>query len=895
MSVRSLLPLLAPKSVAVIGASDRQGSVGHALATNLCNSTFQGDVYLINPKRDKVLDRKAYKSIGDLPAAPDLAVVCTPASTVHDVIKSCGEKGVKSAIVLSAGFRESGPEGKAAEKKLVEIARHYNMRIIGPNCLGVISPGIGLNASFTSSIPGEGRVAFISQSGALGTAALDLAKTQDIGLSYFVSVGNMADVDFADLIDFFGQDAKTRAILLYIESITDARSFISAARAFTRTKPIIACKSGRFAASASAASSHTGAMIGADDVHEAAFRRAGIVRVKEFEEIFDCAALLEHTATPRGERLAIITNAGGPGVMATDALIAANGSLAELSAKTVEALNKVLPPCWSHNNPVDVLGDADDKRYVDALDLVMADDGVDAMLVILTPQAMTDPKAVAQAVVKASAKAGKPVLAAWMGGDVVAAGARILTEANIPCYPSPERAIRGFMHLVNYGRNIRTLYETPQPVPEDMVLSTNRQGIYVRALLSQADTMLSEIDSKELLDSYGIPIARAVKAGFADEAAKFAEMIGYPVAVKLLSPDISHKSDAGGVALHLTDAASVKAAFERMTKSAREQFPKATILGVNVQPMVSHTDAVEMIVGAKKDPVFGSVVMVGMGGVTAEVLDDHVLGLPPLTEKICRRMLSSLQGWPLLNGFRGRPKVNVDALIDVLIRFSYLVADSPNLKEFDINPLIVSPTGAVALDARAKLDNASPVPDDRYSHLAIRPYPAEYDGKVKLADGTRLRLRPIRPSDEPIWMDMLRACSPETLRARFFATIKGPNHEMATRYCFTDYDREIAVVALTETQPVKMIGVGRLAADADRHEGEFALLVIDEWQGKRVGSHITRFCLQVARQWGLRHISAETLIENKRMAATMREFNFQISTDRKEGLIHGVLELKGQA
>lgn len=891
MSVRSLVPILNPKSVAVIGASDRPGSVGNALAENLTTGDFKGDVHLVNAKRDTVLDRPAFKRVTDLPGAVDLAVICTPAPTVAGVLRDCAEHGVRGAIVLSAGFREAGGDGLAAERKLLEIARAKGMRLIGPNCLGVIVPRLGLNASFTHSMPGDGQIAFISQSGALGTAALDLARTKEIGLSAFVSVGNMLDTDFADLIDYFGQDARTRAIMLYIESIMDARSFISAARAFTRTKPIIACKSGRFAQSAAAAASHTGAMIGADDVHDAAFRRAGIERVLKFEEMFDCASLLEHTAAARGERLAIVTNAGGPGVMATDHLIDQKGILAELSPKTIAALDQKLPVCWSHSNPVDVLGDADSKRYTDAIQVVLSDDGVDALLVILTPQAMTDPTEVARGVAEAAKKSRKPVLAAWMGGGAVAEGIGILQGKDVPTYPSPERAIRGFMHLVNYGRNIRTLYETPQPVPEDMVLSKNRQGVYARALISQPNATLSEVDSKELLEAYGIPIARAVAAGSADEAARYAEVLGYPVAVKLLSPQITHKSDVGGVALHLSDAASVKAAYDRMTRSAAEQFPEADILGVSVQPMISTRDAVEMIVGSKKDPVFGSVVMVGMGGVTAEVLHDRVLGLPPLTEALARRMLHQLQGWPLLSGFRGRAGVDVDALIDVLIRFSYLVADAPNLKEFDINPLIVSPSGAVALDARAMLDDASPTPDDRYSHLAIRPYPAEYDGFVKLPDGARLRLRPIRPSDEPMWQQMIHECSPETLRARFFAAIKGPTHEMATRYCFTDYDREIAIVALTDTQPQKMIGVGRLSADADRHEGEYALLIIDGWQGKRVGSHITRFCLQVARQWGLRHVRAETLLENTRMAATLREFGFKTHADREEGVVWADLDL----
>jgi len=891
VSVRTLTPLLRPRSVAVVGASDRAGSVGRAIAGHLIDGSFKGAVHFVNPKRERVLDRPCVARVGDLPEAVDLAVLCTPASTIEPILSDCGARGVRGAIVLSAGFRETGPAGLAHEQRLVQIARSHNMRIIGPNCLGLITPGIGLNASFTRTVPGPGRIAFISQSGAVGTAALDLAASKGIGLSCFISVGNMADVDFADLIDYFGQDDTTRAILLYIESITDARAFISAARAFTRTKPIIACKSGRFAQSAAAAASHTGAMIGADDVHDAAFRRAGIERVLKFEEMFDCATLLERSAKPRGERLAIVTNAGGPGVMATDHLIDQKGVLAELSPATVAALDARLPACWSRQNPVDVLGDADAQRYTDAIALVLQDDNVDALLVILTPQAMTDPTAVAQGVADAAQQSGKPIVTAWMGGETVAPGVAVLQQHDVPAYPSPERAIRGFMHLVNYGRNIRVLYETPKPVPDDMVFSKDRQGVYVKALLNQPNTTLSEVDAKELLDAYGIPTARAITAVSADEAARHAEHIGYPVALKLLSPQITHKSDTGGVALHLPDAQSVKAAYERITQRAAEAHPDATILGVTVQPMVQTADAVEMIVGSKRDPVFGAMVMAGLGGVTAEVLNDHVLGLPPLTDALARNMLRGLQGWPLLNGFRGRAKVDTDALIDVLIRFSYLVADAPNIVEFDINPLIVTPSGAIALDARAVLDDAPTSPDQRYAHLAIRPYPAEFDDFVTLPGGTTLRLRPIRPSDEGAWHKMLEACSPQTLRARFFATIKGPTHDMATRYCFTDYDREVAIVALTDDEPARMIGVGRLSADPDRTEGEYALLIVDAWQGRRVGSHITRFCLQVARQWGLRRVTAETLLENTRMTATLREFGFQVHTDRDEGVVRTELAL----
>ncbi len=903
MPIETLDRIFRPRTVAVVGASDNLVSVGYAALRNMLRGFSElsgGQVFPVNPKRDTVQGVRAYASLAAVAeaagGAPDLVVVCTPSPTVPAIVKEAGELGTRGMVVISAGFREAGAEGLVLETKMLEVARQFpGMRIVGPNCLGVIVPGIGLDASFAATAPNAGRVAFISQSGALGTSVLDWASAKGIGLSHFVSVGNMADVQFADLIDYFGQDPSVSAILLYVESIRDARAFVSACRAFTRTKPIIAYKAGRFARSAAAAQSHTGAMMGADDVHDAAFRRCGIERVYSIDDLFDCAELLAHHSVPKRGRLAIVTNAGGPGVMASDALLSVDGQLADLSAGTIETLNGKLPPFWSHGNPVDVLGDAPAERYGEALKVVLGDENADAVLVILTPQSMTDPTACAQAVIDAVKETGspKPVLTAWLGGRSVEQGRALLSASGLPTYPSPERAIRGFMHLVSYARNIVNLYETPLPAPPDVLFNADRGGRITDAILSHKGQLLSEVDAKTLLDAYSIPVARAARATSANEAARHAGKIGYPVAMKILSNDITHKSDVGGVKLNLADEASVREAFETMMTKVKALFPHADIDGVTVQPMVKMPDSIELILGTNKDPVFGSVVLLGIGGTTAEIMKDKVLGLPPLTEALARQMLRSLRSYPLLTGYRGKPAVDMDALVETIIRFSYMVADSPNLKEFDINPLLVGPTGVMALDARAITDSGPVNADVRYSHLAIRPYPAQFMDEVRLADGTHVTLRAIKSSDEPLWRDMLTRCSPETIRARYFQVIKEFTHEMAARHCFVDYDRELAIVAITNDAQGngQMIGVTRLVADPDRTEAEFALFVEDAWQGHRIGSLLTGYGLQVAREWGLKKLTAQTMRENRRMTATLEEHGFTTREDQDEGMVFAEISL----
>ncbi|MEQ9409488.1 MAG: GNAT family N-acetyltransferase [Fuerstiella sp.] len=907
MPIHNLDKIFAPHRIAVIGASDRRTSVGYSVLRNLIGTGFEGVVYPVNNKREAVQGIPAYADIASLPHCPDLAIVCTPAQSVPEIVRECGRAGVGGMIILSAGFRETGAEGADLQDQILAAKQEYDLRIIGPNCLGIIAPHRSLNASFAASMPAAGRVALISQSGALCTSILDWAKKENIGFSHFVSVGNMLDVGVADLIDYFAIDPQTESIILYVESITGARAFLSAARAFTRTKPIVAYKSGRFEQSAKAAASHTGAMAGADDVYDAAFRRAGIERTFEIDELFDTAELLARHAPPRGPRLAIITNAGGPGVIATDALIARHGVLAELSSEVISQLGACLPACWSGGNPVDILGDATAGRFTDALRPVLSDDHVDAVLVILTPQAMTDPEGIAKAVGEVAKNSRKPVIATWMGGASVESGIEILQAAGVASYPSPEHAVRAFMHLVSYGRNHELLYETPQEVPVDLPTETvgadgssvssspglwqpPRVGLVSRFLRHRSfrgQVLLSEQDSKSILSRYGIPTTQTLTATSARMAVRQAGELGYPVVLKVLSPDITHKTDVGGVLLNLRHDEDVRRGYEEIVGNAKRLVPAAQVTGVTVQPMFDRDHGVELILGAKQDATFGAVILVGTGGTAAECFGDRALGLPPLNERLAYRMLESLRSWPLLEGYRGRPGVNLQQLIRTLIHFSYLVAESPEIQEFDINPLVVTPDEVMALDARAVVDHDAAERSVRpYEHLAIRPYPEQYVRPSRLKDGRPILLRPIRPEDEPMWRAMADACSDDSIRSRFRFLLRRATHALAARFCFIDYDREMAIVAeIKEHGERKIIGVGRLVAEPDHETAEFAALVADPWQECGLGSILTNYCAGIAFSWGLKRIVAETDWDNRRMLATFRRHGFE-ETKRTDGIVH---------
>ncbi len=879
MDAHRLDRIFKPKRIAVIGVTINPNSVGGKVLGNLVGGGFTGVVYPVNPQHEAVLGIHCFPDVESLPKTPDLAVICTPPDQVPRLVRACGDAGIFGLIIMSSGFREIGAAGRALEEQIrVEASRFDGMRILGPNCLGFIVPGSSLNVSFASGMPRPGNIAFISQSGALCTSVLDWALEGKIGFSNFVSIGNTLDVGFGDLIDYFGEDETTKSIILYVESLQHARKFMTAARAFARTKPIIAYKAGRFPESAAAAASHTGAMASEDAVYDAAFQRAGLARVFDLGDIFDCAELIGRNKYPRGPNLGIVTNAGGPGVSATDTLIASGGVLAKLSETTMGKLNESLPASWSHGNPVDVLGDANSKRIEKVTQIMLEDPGVNAVLVILTPQAMTNPTATAKAIGKLAATTRKPLLAAWLGGQSMRESIPILIDSGIAAYRIPEDAIRAFMTLVDYQRNLEALYETPKDVP--LELPIDRSELRERFFAEHAGSadVLTEDASKSLIEVYGIPTTRPFPAKTSGEAAKTADRIGYPVVLKINSPDITHKTDIGGVVLDLEGTEMVRAAFDRIMASATSRRPDARISGVTVQRMVKIRDTVEMILGIKKDPVFGTVMMVGMGGTGAELFADRALGFPPLNERLAKRMLESLKMWPLLNGYRGRPPVNIAKLTEVLIRLSYLAAEYPEIIELDINPLLVTAQEVIALDARIILDRSLVGKKlEPYSHLALRPYPEKYVRQIDLPGGARVTLRPIKPEDEPLWMDLLASCSKESIYSRFRYFFHWQSHEVATRYCHIDYDREIAIVAeITESNKRKLLGVGRLIADPDHEEVEYAVLVADAWQKKELGSILTDFCLEIAGKWNLKRIVAQTTTDNSRMISVFKKRGFEI-------------------
>jgi acetyltransferase len=879
MDVHHLDHIFNPRRIALVGVTQNPNSVGGKVLGNLVGGGFNGVVYPVNPSHEAVLGIPCYADVAHLPRVPELAIICSPAEQVPAQVAACGEAGIRGLIIMSAGFKETGEAGRSLERRIcAERSRFDGMRILGPNCLGVIVPRLNLNASFAPAGPRNGSIAFISQSGALCASVLDWAVEGKIGFSHFVSIGNALDVDFGDLIDYFGEDEHTRSIILYIESIAQAKAFMTAARAFARQKPIIAFKAGRFPASAEVAASHTGALASEDAVYDAAFQRTGIARVSDLGDVFDCAELIGRGKIPTGPRLGIVTNAGGPGVIASDALIAQQGSLATLAPETLAQLEEALPPAWSHGNPVDVLGDANSKRIEKAVQIVLADKGVDAALVIVTPQAMTNPTAAARVLGKLAQQSRKLVLAAWLGGRAMREGLPILADAGIAAYATPEQAVRSFMTLVAYARNLETLYETPKDVaiqfPYDRAEARRR---FVATHLG-AGHVLAEDVSKELLASYGIAVTTPIHAASASEAVSIARQIGYPVVLKVRSPDVTHKTEVGGVALDLASAEMVAAAYHHVTRRLRERRPDARLDGVTVQKMIRSRDAVELILGVKKDPVFGTVIMAGMGGVGAELLRDRSLGFPPLNERLARRMLESLRLWPLLAGYRDRQPANVAELIEVLIRLSYLAADYPEITELDINPLLCTPGDVVALDARVVVDGALVgVEAEPYAHLALRPYPEGLVRRATLADGTAVTLRPIKPEDEPLWLAMLGSCSKETIYSRFRYLFNWATHEVATRFCYIDYAREIAIVAeIGEGERRRLVGVGRLIADPGQERGEYAVLVVDAWQGKALGGLLTDYCLEIARGWKLKRVVAQTTTDNHPMIAVFERRAFAV-------------------
>jgi acetyltransferase len=894
MNIHNLDPIFNPQRIALIGVTTNPNSVSGKVLINLVSGGFRGVVYPVNSDHEAVMGIPCYPNIKSLPKIPDLGIICSPAEKVAGIVRECGEMGIPGLIIISAGFRETGEEGEKMETDIRDLVKEYQgMRIIGPNCLGVIVPSLKLNASFAATMPMPGNIAFISQSGALCTSVLDWAMEGKIGFSQFVSIGNSLDVEFGDLIDYFGEDENTHCIILYIESITNARKFMTAARAFARKKPIIVYKAGRFPESAQVAASHTGAMASEDAVYDAAFQRAGLARVYEIGDIFSVAELIGRNKFPRGPHLGIITNAGGPGVMATDALIALNGVLSELSEETLAKLNENLPAFWSHGNPVDVLGDARAKRVAKATQIVLEDQNTDAVLVILTPQAMTNPNATAKEISTLASTYNKPILAAWLGGKSMHEADDILVEAGIPSYKTPEQAIRAFMTLVSYSRNLEILYETPKDVPVEFTVDRIRLRSEFEQIIRKNEPILSEGTSKTILESYGISTTKTYKAVSAKEAVTIAQNIGFPVVLKIDSPDITHKSDVGGVMLNIADDVQVTKAFKQITEVVALRQPSARINGVTVQRMYSAKDAVELILGIKKDKIFGTVLMVGMGGITAELFGDKALGFPPLNESLARRMLESLKIYPLLKGYRGSNPKNIDQLIQVLIRLSYLAADYPEILELDINPLLVTPEEAIVLDGRIIIDQKTMRQESHpYAHLALQPYPEKLVKPFKLKDGTNLLLRPIKPEDEPLWLAMIGRCSKDSLYSRFRYFFHWQSHEVATRFCYNDYDREIAIVAeLNKGNSKKILGVGRLIADPDHESVEYAILIEDAWQKKDLGNLLTDYCMEIAGSWNLKRFIAQTTTDNKRMISVFRKRGFDIQINAQDSTVDVTKEL----
>jgi acetyltransferase len=894
----ALESLFAPHSVAVVGATDREGSVGRTVIHNLLHGGYKGRVYSINPHRKELFGKPSYSSIGDVPEPLDLVIIVTPAATVPAIVAECVKTKSKGIVVISAGFKEKGPEGLALEQQIRSTLRGTDTRLIGPNCLGLMNPSISLNATFAQDIVRPGNVAFLSQSGALLTAILDWSLVEHVGFSAIVSTGSMLDVGWGDLISFFGEDSKTESILIYMESINDARDFLSAAREVAFSKPIIVIKAGRSEAASRAAASHTGALTGSDEVYDAAFRRVGVLRVQNISDIFHMAEALSRQPRPHGPRLMILTNAGGPGVLATDALIATGGQLASLSDASHQALDAILPPHWSRANPIDILGDADPERYARALEVVMQDPNCDGLLAILAPQGMIDPAHVAERLKPYARGSGKPLLASWMGGQAVAKGVKALNAAGIPTFSYPDTAARVFNSMWRYTYHLRGLYETPFLADDLAGLRTRREK--ANALMdhaaSQHRTLLTELESKQILEAYGIPTVPTRFAPDEQTAVLLAQEIGFPAVLKLHSETISHKTEVDGVKLSLSSPEQVRQAFQAIRSSVTAKKGKEAFLGVTVQPMI-RLQGYELILGSSVDSQFGPVILFGSGGQLVEVYRDRALALPPLNTTLAQRLMEQTRIYTALQGVRGRAAVDLKALETLLVRFSQLVMEQPRIREIDINPLLASSLGLLALDARIVLFG-SDVLDDALPRPAIRPYPMQYTSRWTLKNGEEIDIRPIRPEDEPLMVQFHQTLSDSSVYLRFFhmqrldARIA---HERLIRKCFVDYDREIALVADRidpQTAKHELLGVGRLTRQRNPRDAEMGILVTDRYQGAGLGTALLGRLIDVARQENIHRVIAHILSENQAMLRLARHFHFTLTRDEDPTALLAILDLQ---
>ncbi len=882
--------MLNPKTVAAIGASEKDGSVGQALMKNLLLGKDQRKIYPVNPKRENVMGLKCYPNIAKIPEHVDLAVIATPAKTVPRIVEECAIAGVDGVIIISAGFREIGPEGAKLEEEIKQIASKYDIRILGPNCVGLLRPQINLNATFLRDNPNAGQIAFISQSGALGSATLNWAIRAGIGFSMFASLGSTLDIDYGDMIDYLGEDAHTRSIILYMEGVGNAKKFMSAARGFARTKPIIVIKAGKFAAGAKAASSHTGAMAGDYEVYDAAFKRAGVVMVDEVSDLFDCATVLDSTLLPAGPRLALVTNAGGPAVLATDSIITNGGELAKLSEETIRTIDANLPPFWSHGNPIDILGDADVKRFEMAVRACLADPNVDGLLILYTPQGAAQPTALAETVSTIAADRRKPILTVWMGGESVREGRDIFRKADIPTYPTPEEAVKTYMYMYRYRRNLDLLYETPEELSVDFSPPKNHLKVMINNAAKERRALTQE-EAGRLLDSYGIPRAKGALATNADQACMIATEIGYPVVLKIASQDILHKTDIGGVIADIANSQALRDSFKTLLERSRDAKPSARIEGVYVQKMVKEIDY-ELILGSKKDRDFGAIILFGMGGTEVELLKDISIGLPPLNQVLARRVMEDTKVFQALSkGLRNKPPIDLKLLEGVMVRFSNMIVDFPEITEMDINPLAVANGKLSALDAKVIIDSKLGEPAEPHRHLVIMPYPSKYVMPWRMKDGTEVTLRPIRPEDEPMELEFIRGLSTETSRYRFFQILKDLPHEGLVRFCNIDYDREMAFIAETRDGNRKLeIGVSRLILDPNRKRGEFAIVVTDKYQRKGLGIKLLDMLIEVAREKNVEVIYGMIMSDNTKMISACEKLGF--NTRREQGEVIVELKLK---
>lgn len=891
MNTHYLAPLFTPGSIVLFGASDREDSVGGIVFKNLLSSGFEGSIYAVNPKRDVIQGQPAFKSLDQIDGAIDLAVVATPATSIPGIVEACGERGIRMMLILSAGFRETGPEGRRLEDKVTQMASRYGVRLMGPNCLGIIRPDIGLNATFGNNNAVPGNLALVSQSGAICTAILDWAAQNEIGFSTVVSTGIAADLDFGDYLDYLVTDPKTKAILLYIEGVYDSRRFMSSLRAAARIKPVIALKVGRHAAGAEASASHTGALVGSDDTFSAALSRSGVLRVETIGQLFSAArALSSSNYRRRSERLVIITNGGGPGVMAADRAVDQGIELSTLSDATMKKLNEVLPSVWSHSNPVDVIGDAPPERYKQTLDICLADPDIDGAVVILTPQAMTRPTEVAQAVIDAAATSDKPVMTSWMGGTQIAEARKLFNAARLPNYTTLENAIDAFSYLARYNRNQRMLLQTPGR------LSTGKKApdvdgarLIIEAVLNEQRHTLTEPESMAVLNAFHIPTVRNGVARTANEALIVAGSIGFPVAMKVLSTDISHKSDAGGVRLNINSAHEVRSVFRQIIDEVQSKVPGAKIDGVNIEKMYRSSNGRELMIGIIRDPVFGPVISFGSGGTAVEIMGDSVISLPPLNYRLATDLINRTRVSKMLGKFRNMPAVDIDQLIDVLLSVSGMACELPWVQEMDINPLIIDDKGVVAVDARIMVDFPKPSTDP-YHHLAIHPYPVHLVKKVQLNDGTDITIRPIRPEDAEIEAKFVRELSKESKYFRFMNSIHELSQEMLVRFTQIDYHNEMALIAVRQTPDGEdQIGVARYTTNQDRRSCEFALVVSDKWSGKGIGHQLMRNLMEIARDRELEVMEGQVLSDNKRMLALMESLDFAIEIDAEDRSIKHVV------